>query len=273
MRDRPPHSPRGEVDKRIARSVCNSTTCVVESRLSYASIFQRMEPHQVTGKLYLVGTPIGNLEDITLRAIRILREADVIACEDTRTTRTLLSRHGISARTVSYHEFNKRERARELIQRMLGGESVAVVSDAGTPGISDPAFEITRQAIEKNVQVVPIPGPSSLICAIEASGLPNHRFAFEGFLPKKKEARMRALRSLSGEERTMAFFESPHRLLQTLEDLRACFGNRRIAICRELTKKFEEVVRGTLDDCLSWASQRKPRGEFVLIVEGLREES
>ncbi|MDI6809198.1 MAG: 16S rRNA (cytidine(1402)-2'-O)-methyltransferase [Candidatus Eisenbacteria bacterium] len=226
----------------------------------------------MAGKLYLVGTPIGNLEDITLRALRLLREADVIACEDTRKTRTLLVRHGISNKTVSYHEFNKRERARELVQRMLDGENVAVVSDAGNPGISDPAFEITRQAIEKNIQIVPVPGASSLICAVEAAGLPNHRFAFEGFLPRKKEARLRMLESLSCEERTMAFFESPHRLLQTLGDLRTCFGNRRIAICRELTKKFEEVVRGTLDECLTRASQGKPRGEFVLVVEGKREE-
>jgi 16S rRNA (cytidine1402-2'-O)-methyltransferase len=220
------------------------------------------------GVLYLVGTPIGNLEDISYRSVRILREADLVACEDTRHTGLLLKHYGISARLDSYHDFNKEKKGPALIQWLLSGRSVAVVTDAGTPGISDPAFNLVRDAAERGIPVVPVPGACAAIAALTVSGLPTDRFLFEGFLPAKK-GRASRLEALASETRTLVFYESPHRLLRTLEDLKRTLGNRRAAVCRELTKKFEEVLRGTLEELTTAFSNRAVQGEFVLVVHGL----
>jgi 16S rRNA (cytidine1402-2'-O)-methyltransferase len=220
------------------------------------------------GTLYLVSTPIGNLEDITLRALRVLKEADLIAAEDTRRTRLLLQRHQISRPITSYHDHNKEARSPALLDRLLNGQSVALVSDAGTPGISDPAFYLVRLAIEQGVPVVPIPGPSALVSALVVSGLPPDRFVFEGFLPAKSGRRQARLKALAHEERTLLFFESPHRLTRTLEDILQIMGDRRAAVARELTKKFEEVVRGSVSRLLHHYGEKKPRGEVVIILAG-----
>jgi 16S rRNA (cytidine1402-2'-O)-methyltransferase len=220
------------------------------------------------GVLYLVGTPIGNLEDISYRSVRILREADLVACEDTRRTGLLLKHYGISARLDSYHDFNKEKKGPVLIEWLLSGRSVAVVTDAGTPGISDPAFNLVRDAAERGIPVVPVPGACAAIAALTVSGLPTDRFLFEGFLPAKK-GRVSRLEALASETRTLVLYESPHRLLRTLEDLKKTLGNRRAAVCRELTKKFEEVLRGTLEELTTAFSNRAVQGEFVLVVHGL----
>jgi len=219
------------------------------------------------GILYLVSTPIGNLEDITYRAIRILKEADIIAAEDTRRTSILLNHYGIKNRIVSYHDHNKEKSGPALIRNLLQGKSVAVVSDAGTPGISDPAFHLVRLAADESIKISAVPGPSAAVSALIVSGIATDRFVFEGFLPAKKH-RKRRLTQLVDEQRTIILYESPYRLLKTLRDLRALLGNRRIAVCRELTKKFEEVVRSTIDDAIDYFSSSKIRGEFVLIIQG-----
>lgn len=222
--------------------------------------------------LYLVPTPIGNLEDITLRALRILREADVIACEDTRTTSILCAHHGIDTPRVSYHDHNERSRAPQLVARMQAGETVALVTDAGSPGISDPGFYLVRAAIEGGVEVVALPGATAFVPALTASGLPCERFVFEGFLPVKK-GRQTRMREWLHESRTVVFYESPHRLVRTLEDLAAVLGpDRPVAVGRELTKKFEEVVRGSLAEVLAhFAPQDKVRGEIVVVLGGATE--
>lgn len=221
--------------------------------------------------LYLVPTPIGNLEDITLRALRVLREADAIACEDTRVASVLLNHFDISRPTLSYHDHNERGRTPELIRRMKAGETFALISDAGTPGISDPGFFLVRECIREGVPVEALPGATALIPALVLSGLPNDRFVFEGFLPHKK-GRATRIAALSAEERTIVFYESPHRILKTLLQLSEAFGeDRQAAVCRELTKKFEEVIRGTLVEIASELSSRpKIRGEIVLVVAGSR---
>jgi 16S rRNA (cytidine1402-2'-O)-methyltransferase len=219
------------------------------------------------GTLYLVSTPIGNLEDITYRAVRILSSVDLIAAEDTRKTKILLDHFNISKPMVSYHSFNERQRAPELISKLLAGQSVAVVSDAGTPGISDPAFYLVRSAIEKEIPIVPIPGPSAFTTALIVSGLPTDRFVFEGFLPPKK-GRKTKLESLRSEPRTIILYESPHRVLKTLSDISTYWGNRYVVVARELTKKFEEIVRGPVQSVLQELSQKPQRGEYVLVVEG-----
>lgn len=220
-------------------------------------------------RLHLVPTPIGNLEDITLRAIRILKEADVIACEDTRTSRTLLSRYDIDVPTTSYHEHNARAKAGPLIARVLNGERIALITDAGTPGISDPGFILIRAAIASDVPFEVLPGATAFVPALILSGLPNHRFAFEGFLPPKK-GRVSRLASLAQEERTWILYESPHRLLRTLSDLSKHLGaDRRISVSRELTKKFEETVRGRCADVLAhFEASPSVRGEFVIVISG-----
>jgi 16S rRNA (cytidine1402-2'-O)-methyltransferase len=223
------------------------------------------------GTLYLVGTPIGNVEDLTPRAQRLLGAVDVIAAEDTRHTKGLLDRFGIRRPMLSYHDHNKSARTPELIDRLREGASVAVVSDAGSPGISDPAFTLVRAAVEAGVAVIPVPGPSSAICALEVSGLPTDRFAFEGFLPRKPGKRRARIEQLREDPRTLIFFESPHRLKSALADLSAVLGNRPASLSRELTKKFEETRRGPLHDLLSWVEASPPRGEFVLVVGGARD--
>ena len=224
-----------------------------------------------TGTLYLVATPIGNLEDITLRALRILKEADIIAAEDTRQTLKLLNHFGIRNTLVSYYEHNKAEKGNYLISRLLEGKNVALVSDAGTPGISDPGEDLVRLAVSKGIPVTMVPGPAAVIAGIVLSGLPSGRFVFEGFLPVNKRVRRERLGSISRETRTMVFYEAPHKLIHTLKDLRDLLGNRRIVIARELTKKFEEVWRTTLDEAVARYENEPPKGEFVIVLEGADE--
>lgn len=220
--------------------------------------------------LYLVATPIGNLEDITLRALRTLREVDVIACEDTRHTGRMLQHFGISKPLVSYHEHNERERALELVERMAKGASVALVSDAGTPGISDPAYRIVTAAIEQGITVVPIPGPAALVAALIASGLPTDTFLFAGFLPPKQQARRARLEELQTQRATLVLYEAPHRLRETLADAVEILGDRQAVVARELTKLYEEFVRGTLGELVEHFAAQEPRGELVLVIAGWR---
>ncbi len=221
------------------------------------------------GVLYLVATPIGNLEDITLRALRVLREADLIACEDTRQTRKLLGHYGISRSLVSYHEHNERRRAGELLARLKAGANVALVSDAGTPLISDPGHRLVEAARDAGIPVVPVPGPSALVAALTASGLPADAFHFAGFLPAKRSERLRTLASLRNEPATLVFYEAPHRILETLADLEETFGPRRMVLARELTKVHEEFLRGTATQIRQALSGRPSiRGEITLVVEG-----
>jgi 16S rRNA (cytidine1402-2'-O)-methyltransferase len=217
------------------------------------------------GTLYLVATPIGNLEDITLRALRVLSDVPLVAAEDTRTTRKLLTHHGIRARLVSYNEHNMRTRTPQLLAALETGD-VAFASDAGTPGVSDPGFELARAAIGAGHRVVPVPGASALLTALSVSGLPMREFTFLGFLPRRAGERRRLLDSLRDSGRTIVAFESPHRVRAALEDLLAVLGDRRIAACRELTKVYEEVFRGTVSEALGHFTE--PRGEFTLVIEG-----
>lgn len=220
------------------------------------------------GTLYLVGTPIGNLEDMSMRALRILREVALIAAEDTRQTRKLLTHFDIHTPLVSYHEHNQRTAGPHLIERLAAGEDVALVTDAGMPAISDPGEDLVRLAITAGIPVVPVPGPTALITALVVSGLSTGRFVFEGFLPTKKKDRQAALAELKRERRTWIVYEAPHRLLSTLEDLRRELGDRPMAAARELTKIHEEVVRGTPQQLLEHFQQHPPKGEFVLVIEG-----
>ena len=215
--------------------------------------------------LYLVATPIGNMEDVTLRALRVLREVDLIAAEDTRTTKKLLSVHGISARVTSYYEGNK-ERKTPLLLKALQKQDVALVSEAGMPGLSDPGYELVQGAIEQGIAVVPIPGPSAVTTALVVSGLPTDQFLYLGFLPRRAQQRRRFLQKVAGTPYTLVAFEAPHRLLQSLQGMLATLGDRRVAVCRELTKAFEEVFRGTLSQALDHFQE--PRGEFTLVVAG-----
>lgn len=225
------------------------------------------------GTLYIVGTPIGNLEDITQRALRILREVTVIACEDTRETRKLLHHFTIATPTVSYHEHNKLMAGPALIRRLEAGEDVALVTDAGMPGISDPGEDLVRLAIDAGVTVVPVPGPTAFVTALVGSGLPTGSFAFEGFLPTKNKDRRAALERLKGERRTFILYEAPHRLMETLEDLREALGDRLMTAARELTKLHEEFVRGTPAELIAQFEAKAPRGEFVLVVQGAPEQA
>jgi 16S rRNA (cytidine1402-2'-O)-methyltransferase len=224
---------------------------------------------RMAGTLYIVSTPIGNLEDITQRALRILREVDVIACEDTRHTRKLLNHFGIDTKTISYHEHNETDRADELCKLMTTGPSVALVSDAGTPLISDPGFRIVNVAIEKGIQVVVIPGVTAFAAALSGSGLPSDQFFFAGFLPARSAARRVKLEETVSLRATLIFYEAPHRIAGTLRDAQAVLGNRRAVVGRELTKLHEEFLRGTLDQLADTFSQaNKARGEMVLMIEG-----
>jgi 16S rRNA (cytidine1402-2'-O)-methyltransferase len=219
--------------------------------------------------LYLVPTPIGNLEDITLRALRILKEVSLIACEDTRTSGVLLSHYGIDTPRTSYHDHNEVQKAPVLVERMLAGQDVALITDAGSPGISDPGFYLVRECIRNDIPVQSLPGATAFVPALAASGLPSERFVFEGFLPIKK-GRQTRLNALRDEERTMVFYESPHRLVKTLEQMETVFGpDRRAAVARELTKVFEEIRRGTIAELRThYAQSNRVRGEIVLVVAG-----
>jgi 16S rRNA (cytidine1402-2'-O)-methyltransferase len=222
----------------------------------------------VTGTLYLIATPIGNLEDITQRALRLLGEVSVIACEDTRHTKKLLNHFGINTRTVSYHEHNERERAAELIKRLKSGSDVAVVSDAGTPGISDPGFRLARIAIDNEVTVVPVPGASALISALVGSGLPTDEFFFGGFLPARSGARRTRLAELRSLPATLIFYEGPHRIAAALKDAHEILGERHAVVARELTKLHEEIARGTLSELAArFSSATNARGEMVLLID------
>ncbi|MDH4222882.1 MAG: 16S rRNA (cytidine(1402)-2'-O)-methyltransferase [candidate division Zixibacteria bacterium] len=221
-----------------------------------------------SGTLYLLSTPIGNLEDITLRALRVLKEVDLIAAEDTRKTGILLKNYSITNRLTSYHDYNKEKKAPWLLQELKSGKSIALVSDAGTPGISDPAYLMVKYTIEEEIRVESIPGPTAFVSALVVSGLPTDKFIFEGFLPAKSGKRRKRITELSDEKRTMIFYESPHRFLDTITDFILILGDRRVCIARELTKKFEEVKRGRLSKIREYFETSKIRGEIVIIVEG-----
>ena len=223
------------------------------------------------GTLYIIATPIGNLEDITLRAMRILKEVDVIAAEDTRHTRKLLDRYEIDTSMTSYHDHNKEEKAPVLIDKLLDGKNIALVSDAGTPGISDPGYFLINLAISENIPVVPIPGATAAIAALSISGLPTDRFVFEGFLPSKQTARKKRLKELEQEERTLIFYESPHRIMKTMQDILDVFGDRKAVITRELTKIHEETVRGPVSSVLKQLNKGVLKGEFTIMVHGATE--
>ncbi len=218
-----------------------------------------------TGILYIVATPIGNLEDISFRAIRILKESSLIAAEDTRQTKKLLNHYNISTSTLSYYEHNRFTRIPQIVNHLNTGKDVAVVTDAGTPGISDPAYKLIRAAIETNARVEAIPGPSASITALVASGLPTDRFIFEGFLPHKK-GRKGKLERLASIDATIIFYESPKRIQRTLKDILEYIGNRPAVIGRELTKMHEEIIRGKVSELLSYFNQNTPRGEFVIMI-------
>jgi 16S rRNA (cytidine1402-2'-O)-methyltransferase len=219
------------------------------------------------GTLYLVATPIGNLEDITYRAVKILSSVDLIAAEDTRTTKILLDHYSLRKPMISYFSYNEHIRAPQLIEKLKAGQSIALVSDAGTPGISDPAFHIVQQAIAAGIPLIPIPGASAFLSALIVSGLPIDRFVFEGFLPLKK-GRKTKFECLKTESRTIVLYESPHRIIRTLKDIQLYLGNRNIVVARELTKKFEEITRGPVETVLALISGKQPRGEYVILIEG-----
>ena len=221
-----------------------------------------------SGTLYIVATPIGNLEDITLRALRILKTVDLIAAEDTRRTRKLLTHYDIATPLTSYHDHSESTKAPALVETLLAGKNMALVSDAGTPCISDPGYRLVKSAAEVDIPLVPVPGPSMLTALMSVGGLPTDRFAFEGFLPAKPTQRQRALRELCHEGRPLIFYESPHRLLRTLADLEQIFGDRRVVVGRELTKQFEEILRGPVSVVLSAFHNRPVKGEVALVVEG-----
>jgi 16S rRNA (cytidine1402-2'-O)-methyltransferase len=224
------------------------------------------------GVLYVVGTPIGNLEDISLRALRILKEVDLVAAEDTRRTRHLLTHYGIKKPLLSYFSHNKVRRSRDLLRGLAHGQDIALVSEAGMPGVSDPGALIVNLAREQGVEVISVPGPSAPVTALAVSGFPGTRVVFEGFLSPKRGRRQRRLREVAREDRTLIFFESPHRLSATLKDMRDILGARRVLLAREMTKKFEETRRGQLSDFIERFDQEEPRGEFTLVIEGFRHE-
>ncbi len=218
--------------------------------------------------LFVVATPIGNLEDITFRAVRILSEVDLIAAEDTRTTKVLLNKYNINTQLTSYHKFNIKAKTPRLIELLRQGQNIALVSDSGMPGISDPGYELVRSAVEVGITVEPIPGPSAAISALAVSGLPTERFVFEGFLPKKPGKKRKVLKRLQDDPRTIIIYESPYRLVKTLVEVKTILGDREVAVCRELTKKFEEIIRGKAGDVLEKIGDKKVRGEIVLVVSG-----
>ncbi len=223
----------------------------------------------MAGTLYLCATPIGNMEDITFRAVRVLKEVDLIAAEDTRHSIKLLNHFDIHTPMTSYHEYNKVDKARYLVGLLTEGKDVACITDAGTPGISDPGEELVRQCHEAGIRVTSVPGPAACIAAVTMSGLPTRRFCFEAFLPSDKKEKSRILEDLKKETRTIVLYEAPHRLVRTLQELLECLGNRRISVLRELTKKHETVFLTTMEEALAHYREQEPKGECVLVIEGL----
>lgn len=233
-----------------------------------------MQPNPQSGTLYIVGTPIGNLEDMTFRAVRILQTADIIAAEDTRHTGKLLHHFQIKTPQISYYEHNQHQRLPELLEKLKKGQTIALVTDAGMPGISDPGYELVKACAEENISIIPIPGASASITALSASGLATDRFIFEGFLPPKGQARQDILEALKTEYRTIILYESPHRIRQTLEDFAKVLGTeRKVVIARELTKMHEEFWRGTIGEAVAYYVTREPQGEFTLVVAGVQLEA
>ncbi|MFH1429796.1 MAG: 16S rRNA (cytidine(1402)-2'-O)-methyltransferase [Candidatus Margulisiibacteriota bacterium] len=221
-----------------------------------------------TGTLYIVGTPLGNLEDISARAVKVLAGADLIAAEDTRCTGILLKENDIRVPQTSYHDHNKDQKSKQLIKELLQGRQIALVTDAGMPGISDPGYVLVKDAIAAGVKVVPVPGPSAVTCALSISGFPTDRFIFEGFLDRKSGKRRKQLEALKDEKRTLVFYESPHRLLKMLQDVEDTFGERRLCIARELTKKYEEILYLTTREAIIIFTNKNPKGEFTIVIEG-----
>ena len=226
----------------------------------------------MSGKLYLCATPIGNLEDITLRVLRTLKEVDLIAAEDTRNSIRLLNHFEIRTPMTSYHEYNKIDKGRILVKKMLEGQNIALITDAGTPGISDPGEELTAMCYDAGIEVTSLPGPAACVTALTLSGLPTRRFAFEAFLPPDKKERKAILEELQSETRTILIYEAPHRLVRTLEELLEVLGDRRITLCRELTKKHETAFRTTIHGLLDYYREEKPLGECVMVIEGKKRE-
>ena len=226
----------------------------------------------MTGKLYLCATPIGNLEDITYRVLKTLKEADLIAAEDTRHSIKLLNHFDIKTPMTSYHEYNKVEKAKYLVEKMAEGTNIALITDAGTPGISDPGEELVRQCYEAGITVTSLPGACACITALTMSGQPTRRFCFEAFLPSDKKEKSTVLEELKNETRTIVIYEAPHRLVRTLKELRDALGNRSITLCRELTKKYEEADKTTIDGAIEKYNEKEPKGEFVLVIEGKSQE-
>lgn len=223
----------------------------------------------MSGKLYLCATPIGNLEDITLRVLRTLKEVDLIAAEDTRNSIKLLNHFEIKTPMTSYHEFNKIDKAYTLVDKLREGKNIALITDAGTPGISDPGEDLVRICYEEGIEVTSVPGPAACITALTMSGLATRRFAFEAFLPRDKKERAQILGQLANETRTMILYEAPHRLVRTLEELQGVLGSdRRLTVCKELTKRYEQKMQTTFDDALRYYAENEPRGEYVLVIEG-----
>ena len=225
----------------------------------------------MAGTLYLCATPIGNLEDISFRALRILKEVDLIAAEDTRNSIKLLNHFEIRTPMTSYHEYNKIEKGRKLVERLQKGENIALITDAGTPGISDPGEELTAMCHEAGIPVTAVPGPAACVTALTLSGLPTRRFAFEAFLPTEKKQRQAVLEELKGETRTMVLYEAPHRLTKTLEVLEETLGDRQMSLCRELTKLHEDIWKTTLGEAVEHYKANEPRGEYVLVMAGAPE--
>jgi 16S rRNA (cytidine1402-2'-O)-methyltransferase len=281
--DRPPLAPPGLTVARklilinwcpsFRVSIVRGSAVMAESSRLRATMIPKAETSKPriasprsAGRLFVVGTPIGNLEDITARALRTLREVDLIACEDTRRTQKLLNHYSIRTDTVSYHEHNELTRAPELIIAMEQGSNIALVSDAGMPVVSDPGYRLIKLAIRHELQVIPIPGPSAFAAALAASGLPIDRFRFLGFLPAKKVARQKALRELKGSDETLVFYEAPHRALEMLTDLRKILADRPVVVAREVTKVYEEFVRGSASEVIERLNKRPPRGEVTVLV-------
>lgn len=226
----------------------------------------------MAGKLYLCATPIGNLEDTTYRVVRTLNEVDLIGAEDTRNSIKLLNHFDIKTPMTSYHEFNKYDKAKQLVEMMKEGKNIAIITDAGTPGISDPGEEVVRQCFEAGIQVTSLPGPAACITALTMSGQKTRRFCFEAFLPKDKKEKVAVLEELKNETRTIIIYEAPHRLARTLKELRETLGNRQLTLCRELTKKYEEADKTTIDQAIEKYNEKEPRGEYVLVIEGKSQE-
>lgn len=231
-------------------------------------INKRLDKNKTEGILYICGTPIGNLEDITLRALKILKKVKLIAAEDTRHTKKLLNHYQINTKVTSYYEYNKIKKATYLVEMLKNSQDIALVSDAGMPGISDPGYVLVNLALKNNIKIIPIPGVSALITALVVSGLPTDKFVFEGFIPRKIKERKRYFKSIENEERTIIFYEAPHRLKRALKDMLDVWGERKIVIARELTKMYEEIIRGNLSQVLSEINTKEIKGEITLVVQG-----